>query len=95
VSLSPALAAVLSSPLTATAAFPTLTLPAWFSTVQLLFVVLGHLLAVYVAHAISFDVFPGALSPIRSQYPFVGVMVLYTMISVWIITQPFVEPALV
>lgn len=94
VSLSPALVGVATAPLSGTG-FPTQALPAWFGNLQLSFVVFGHLLAVYVAHGVSFDLFPGALAAIRSQYPFVAVMVFYTMTSVWIITQPFVAPPLV
>lgn len=67
-------------------------LPAGFGTLQLAFVVLGHLLAVWIAHALAMDLFPGVLRPIRSQYPFVVVMVLYTMTSAFVIGQPFVEP---
>jgi len=92
ISLSPALAAVLTDPLGA-GAVAVAVLPAWFGTLQLAFVVLGHLLAVWVAHALALEVFPGLLRPIRSQYPFVVVMVGYTMTSAWVIGQPFVQPA--
>jgi hypothetical protein len=67
-------------------------LPGWFATLQVLFVLVGHLLAVWVAHALAFELFPGKLKPIRSQYTFVVVMIAYTMTSVWIVTQPFGPP---
>ena len=73
--------------------FPTLlVVPDWFGAVQLAFVLLGHLIAIWISHAASFDLFTGRLQPIRSQYPFIVVMVFYTMSSMWIIAQPYVEP---
>jgi hypothetical protein len=59
------------------------------------FVLLGHLLAVWVAHASAYDVFPGRLQAVRSQYPFVVVMVLYTMTSLWIVSAPSATPPFV
>ncbi len=67
--------------------------PGWFSVVGPLAVLGGHLLAVWVAHAAAFDFFPGRLQAIRSQYPLTAVMVLYTAVSLWVITQPEVTPA--
>ena len=89
--LSPALVAVASSPLSPPAAVPVLALPAWFGGVQLALVVGGHLVAVWVAHARSFDVFPGRLQPLRSQYPFVAVTVAYTVTSLWVVAQPVAQ----
>nr|WP_239640366.1 hypothetical protein [Halogeometricum pallidum] len=89
--LFPAFVAVVSTPLSPPAAVPVLVLPSWFGAVQLAVVVGGHLVAVWVAHARSFDVFPGRLQPLRSQYPFVAVTVLYTVISLWVVAQPVAE----
>ncbi|MDS0298959.1 hypothetical protein NDI76_09390 [Halogeometricum sp. S1BR25-6] len=89
--LLPAFVAVASTPLSPPAALPVLALPAWFGAVQLAVVVGGHLVAVWVAHARSFDLFPGRLQPLRSQYPFVAVTVLYTVISLWVVAQPVAE----
>jgi hypothetical protein len=91
--LSPALAGVLAHPLGGVGAVQVAVLPSWFGTLQLAFVVGGHLLAVWIAHALAMDVFPGILRPIRSQYPFVVVMMVYTMTSAWVIGQPTVTPA--
>lgn len=90
-SLAPVVAAVSLAPFAPPAVEP-LTLPVWFATSQLLFVLGGHLLAVWVAHARSFELFPGVLAPIRSQYPFIVLMVFYTMTSMWVVAQPFVQP---
>lgn len=90
--LFPALAGVLANPLTPPAEVARLALPGWFAGVQLMFVVLGHMLAVWIAHAIAFETFTGRLQPIRSQYPFVLVMIFYTMTSMWVVAQPFTPP---
>lgn len=90
-SLSPTLLGVLSSPLDPPQAV-VLVLPAWFGGVNMAFVLLGHLLAVWVAHATAYDVFPSRLQAIRSQYPLVAVMILFTMTSLWIVSQPILTP---
>ena len=91
VGLVPVAVAALSSPLAPPPAEP-LALPDWFNGLQLLFVLGGHIAAVWVAHARSFELFPGVLAPIRSQYPFILVMVFYTMTSLWVVAQPFSPP---
>jgi hypothetical protein len=92
ISLAPAVAAVAGDLLGLGLTPQVAILPAWFGTLQLGFVVLGHLLAVWVAHALAMELFPGILNPIRSQYPYVIVMMVYTMTSAYVIGQPFVEP---
>jgi hypothetical protein len=91
--LSPALVGALAHPIAGPPVVRVAVLPAWFGTLQLALVVLGHLLAVWIAHALAMDLFPGVLRPIRSQYPFVVVMVAYTMSSAWVVGQPTVPPA--
>ncbi|MFB6200848.1 MAG: hypothetical protein ABEI98_02445 [Halorhabdus sp.] len=91
-SLVPVLLTVLGSPLSPPATVPVFSLPGWFSAVPVASVLVGHLLAIWVAHATAFELFPGRLQAIKSQYPFVAVMVLYTMISLWIIMQPTIKP---
>jgi hypothetical protein len=92
-SLSPALLSVLSAPLSPPQNPPVLAaLPAWFGGLELTFVLAGHLLAVWVAHATAYDVLPGRLQAVRSQYGITLVMVLYTMTSLWIVTEPYVAP---
>ena len=91
-SLAPAFLAVVGQPFTAPATVPVAVLPGWFGALQLAFVVVGHLVAVWVAHALSFELFTGRLQPLRSQYPFVLVMIAYTAVSMWIVSQPFTTP---
>jgi len=92
--LAPALVGALASPV-APPAPQVLVLPDWFGGVEVAAVLLGHLLAIGVAHAVAFDLFPSRLQAIRSQYPLTAAMVGYTMVSLWIVAQPFVEPPFV
>ena len=92
ISLAPALAAVATAPLSPPATVELLVLPGWFETVGMSAILLGHLLAIWVAHGTAYDIFPGRLQAIRSQYPFIAVMVFYTMTSLWILAQPEVTP---
>jgi hypothetical protein len=62
---------------------------AWYTAV--IAIVVGHIIAVYVAHAIALRVFPDRVAAVHSQYPMLLLMVGYTMISLWIIAQPIVE----
>ena len=91
-SLAPALAAVATAPFSPPATVTLLVLPDWFETVGMTAILLGHLLAIWVAHGTAYDIFPGRLQAIRSQYPFILVMVFYTMTSLWILAQPEVTP---
>jgi hypothetical protein len=95
VALTPTFAAVAASPFAPPQNPLVFVLPTWFATVELLCVLAGHLLAIWVAHSISFELFPGVLKPVRSQYPFVVAMIFYTMTSMWVITQPFTPPPFV
>ncbi|WP_331235862.1 hypothetical protein [Natronorarus salvus] len=94
-SLSPSLAAVLATPLSPPLPPIQLGLPGWMGGLDVAFVLAGHVLAVWAAHAASFAVFPGRLQAIRSQFPFVLVMILYTTVSLWLLSLPSVEPAFV
>jgi len=91
--LSPTLVAVAASPLAPPPSPPQLAgLPAWFGGLELACVLLGHLLAVWVAHATAYDLFPSRLQAVRSQYGVTAVMVGYTMLSLWIVAEPYVTP---
>jgi hypothetical protein len=91
VELLPALVAAVTSPLSPPPPAAVI-LPSWFGGLEIAFVVLGHLLAIWVAHAAAYDVFPGKLQAVRSQYAVVLAMVLYTMFSLWIVSQPYAAP---
>jgi hypothetical protein len=53
-------------------------------------IVVGHVLAVYVAHVMAVRVFEERAQVLRSQIPMLILMVGYTMISLWILSQPIV-----
>ena len=56
-------------------------------------IVVGHIIAVYLAHAIALRTLKEHQPALRSQYPMLALMVGYTMVSLWIIAQPIVEIA--
>jgi hypothetical protein len=92
VELSLPLSAVLFAP-TAPPADPLrFVLPAFFGGIAITAILAGHLLAVWVAHAIGFELFPDRLQAVRAQYAFVVVMIAYTTLSLWIVAQPTVTP---
>lgn len=63
---------------------------AWHTSV--LVIVAGHVLAMYVAHRLALERFADRRTARRSQYPLAALMVGYTMLSLWILAQPVVEP---
>ncbi len=67
-------------------------LPGWVAGLELAFVLIGHFIAVWVAHAAAYDLFPGRMEAIKSQYGITIVMIFYTVVSLWIVTTPIVEP---
>jgi len=59
-------------------------------------IVVGHVLAIGVAHFVALRLFGTAGAALRSQYPFLVLMVAYTMASLWILSQPIVaRPSLI
>jgi hypothetical protein len=58
----------------------------WFA--QIVLIVLGHVVAVYLSHLKAGDTFRTAQRALLSQYPMLLLMVLYTMTSLWILAQP-------
>jgi hypothetical protein len=92
VALGPALGAALAAPLAPPQSPPTLVLPGWFQGVEIAAVLAGHVLAVWVAHAAAYDAFPDRLQAVRSQYGVTAAMVGFTMLSLWIVSQPYVAP---
>ncbi len=58
----------------------------WHSQVG--FILLGHIASVYLAHLVALRVFPSQRKAIISQLPMLMLMVAYTMIGLWILSQP-------
>jgi hypothetical protein len=74
------------------ATVPRAVLPGWVRSLSLTFVLLGHLLAVWVAHAAAFETFPERLTALRSQIPITAAMIVYTVVGLWIVVEPSVAP---
>jgi hypothetical protein len=58
----------------------------WY--MQIILIVVGHVIAVYLAHLRAGERFRTAQRALLSQYPMLLLMVLYTMTSLWILAQP-------
>ena len=61
----------------------------WYTAVVT--IVTGHVLAVGVAHIVALKTFGTTRAALRSQYPFLVLMIGYTVTSLWILSQPIVE----
>lgn len=92
VSLSPALVTVLASPFAPPANPLTLAPPGWFDGLNIAFVLVGHVFAIWGAHVTAFETFASRVVAIRSQYPFIAVMIGYTVLSLWILSLPGATP---
>ena len=60
----------------------------WYSQVAL--IVAGHVVAVYLAHLVALRLFEDPGRALQSQFPTLALMILYTVFSLWIISQPMV-----
>jgi hypothetical protein len=63
----------------------------WY--VQIILIVVGHVIAVYLSHLRAGERFKTAAQVLLSQYPMLLLMVLYTMTSLWILAQPITKEA--
>ena len=57
-------------------------------------IVLGHLIAVCLAHVMALRAFTTKRAALLSQLPMMVLMVAYTMTSLWILSQPVVESSM-
>ncbi|MAG32038.1 MAG: hypothetical protein CL908_14240 [Deltaproteobacteria bacterium] len=62
---------------------------AWYASVS--FVVVGHVIAVYLGHILALRGFERRRSALNSQLPMLALMVFYTFAGLWILAQPIVE----
>lgn len=60
----------------------------WY--VAVIAIVLGHAIAVWLAHVMALALYRQASAALRSQIPMLVLMVLYTMLSLWILSQPII-----
>lgn len=63
---------------------------AWYTA--LVAVVAGHVCAVWLAHGVALRLFATRRAVRRSQLPLLALMSGYTLLSLWILSQPLVEP---
>ncbi|HEU0021693.1 MAG TPA: hypothetical protein VFR55_08485 [Dehalococcoidia bacterium] len=61
----------------------------WIFSVMV--IVLGHISGVYLAHIRAMRLYPSQSLVLRSQFPMLGLMVIYTIISLWIVSRPITE----
>jgi hypothetical protein len=61
----------------------------WFFAV--ISIVVGHIIAVYLAHLRANTIYGGGSLARKSQLPMLALMVIYTMASLWIISRPITE----
>jgi hypothetical protein len=62
----------------------------WFWTSQAVLIVLGHVVAVVAVHLVASERYGSARRARRGHLPFVVLMVGYTVLSLWIVSQPVV-----
>jgi len=60
----------------------------WYVSVTA--IITGHVLAVVIAHVMALRVFKDSRAALRSQIPMLLLMVAYTMVGLWILSQPIV-----
>ncbi|MGH8496563.1 MAG: hypothetical protein ACREVN_10565 [Gammaproteobacteria bacterium] len=61
----------------------------WFTSV--IAIVVGHIVAVFLAHVMALRTFRDRRAALLSQIPMLLAMIAYTMLSLWILAQPIVE----
>lgn len=61
----------------------------WFFAV--ISIVVGHIIAVYLAHLRAASLFKNGQLALKSQLPMLALMVIYTVVSLWIISRPITE----
>ena len=54
-------------------------------------IIIGHVVAVYISHLMALWVFEDRNAALRSQIPMMVLMIAYTMISLWILSQPIIN----
>jgi hypothetical protein len=60
----------------------------WF--VEIGFIILAHVAGVVYAHVLALNIFKDPKLALKSQYPMILLMVGYTIMTLWLISQPLV-----
>ena len=61
----------------------------WLFVISL--IVIGHIASVYLAHLKALQLYRKSDIALKSQIPMLVLMVLYTMVSLWIVSRPIIE----
>jgi hypothetical protein len=61
----------------------------WFFSIFV--IVAGHIIAVYLAHVRAMRLYPTQELVVKSQLPMLGLMVVYTIVSLWIVSRPITK----
>jgi hypothetical protein len=61
----------------------------WY--IAVIAIVLGHVIAIWLAHVTALRTFARPRTALASQLPMLALMIAYTMCSLWILSQPIVE----
>ena len=56
--------------------------------VQVGLIVIGHIVSVYLSHRVALRVFPTHRQAVLSQLPILVLMVVFTTVGLWILSQP-------
>ena len=56
--------------------------------VQVGLIVFGHIVSVYLAHLVALRIFPTRRQAVLSQLPMLVLMVIFTTVGLWILSQP-------
>ena len=62
----------------------------WYLSVAA--IVTGHIIAVWQGHMTAYAALGTSKAARRSQYPMLALMIGYTILSLWILAQPIIEP---
>ena len=60
----------------------------WF--IEIGFVILAHIFGVWYAHVLATNIFKDSKAALKSQYPMMVLMVLFTIMTLWLLSQPLV-----
>lgn len=58
----------------------------WYTQVGL--IIIGHVFGIYISHKHSHRIFENRKAAINSQIPIIGLMVMFSVLSLWLIAQP-------
>ena len=61
----------------------------WYTAI--VSIVIGHIIAVYLARVVALRLFHSTRCALYSQIPIMALMLGYTMTSLWILAQPIVQ----